>query len=551
MFKTMIILKAIAFENSFNGILNFLGNTALLKGCISEELYQRNVSKRIISIMNFIASLLFNLAEKTIYSVLFFILPYMLMDKYIFEGDYNRESAIMYFFSIISMLCGSLINTSLFSESSEEYSLVNVMRVNATKLCRSKILYKLMTDILFWPLILNVFGINGESIIRLVILLVFARCIGEAVRLIIFDYFEVIYENLLIYDSLFIIGCMALAYVLPGIQKSVSDMEVVINDKVLFTVMSVLGLAGMVYIWFYNNYERFTRRKIARTDVNVKAIEGETDKNANQKKKSEKAVETTETSASEEQMLEEKTKVLDEGIYEKKAGYAYLNALMFSRCRGKMLSHILLQMVVLIIVTLIICGVAALDNPVSIIAKSIIVHKTTLIYAICCLFGTSFGINRSIYYNCDRHMLEFTYYRKLETVVNNYKTRMIRIAVLDMITAIFTVGCIALTMYISDGSIDVNMLCLLGVEIILVTLLFSVYGTMMYHVFQPYNRNLKVSVALFNTIRILVALFTIVLCFFNINVYVMIVVSAVLVITMIVMAEKAVKKYALKNYYNK
>lgn len=490
MLKVMFFEQVISFENSFNGVLYLLSQIPLVGRLINEDSYERNVPKKIISYARFLFGILLNFLGKGLYCAAFLILPYLAMNNLIADNRFLYDDTIVNIFIIMSCLCGSLISTGILTETDEDYMLINVMRVDPKKHYRGRLFYKLATDFVFFLILLCMLGIAFPVCLRLALLLLAARGIGEFVRLLMYDKLRFIYNNRTLPDVILILLCVYFAYVSPCRSGVIPHTAAMVLETNLLAAICLVGILCLCAVWFYGKYDVLARNQARYQDVVH-----------------------TELIMRQARIREAKTKVTickDIGRYEKKRGYAYLNAIFFDRSKRKLhrgvfgKAYALFAVAAAVLVWLFTGG----ETRAEFLWKMFGSLSTWLVFVMF-LLSCGADICRVIYYNCDRMLMELRYFRQKDAVMKLYLDRVARIIWIDMKTALFF--CIAAGMVILKLGHIASYQVWLPVfgEIVVLSMLFSIYHTMIYHLLQPYNAGLKIKVPLFslcNAVLLIVSL---------------------------------------------
>jgi hypothetical protein len=528
----MFLERVLSFENGFNGFLNAVHQLPVVGTVITEDSYERNVPKKILSVVNFLVGLGLNFIGKLLYSVAFFLIPYLIMRNFVPGNSFNYEQTIENIFIMMNVICGSLIATAVLSDADEDYMLIHVMRMNPAKHYRGKIFYKLATDVLFFFMILWMFGIDAGISVMLAGMLLAARGIGELVRLFLYDKIPFLYRHILFLDVCVIIACVYFAYVSPYYHGYMAGLDALALSGGIYALILAAGFVCICLVWFYPKYDLLARQKIQYTDVGYQ--------------------QQITTRAKIREAKSEMRTGIHVGRQDRKKGYSYLNALFFERCGNDVRRPVAARIYLLIILTAVCSLWLYLGNDLRrFLTWRWIGSLSVQLVCVMLLLSSAYKICRSVYYNCDRVMLEFFYYRNSETAVANFISRMIKIAAADLVTAL--VFCLAIgVVTCACGYIgSIHTLALIFGEIIALSLFFSAYETALYHLLQPYSVNLAVKEPLYyvgNAIIVAVAVF---INLFHIAILPLFAATCVLDVAVFVGAYYLIKRYSGGYYKNK
>lgn len=532
MIKVLFLERVLSFENSFNNFLYFLSQIPFIGKLINEDTYERNVPKKILAFVNFVLSVILDFAGKVLYSTLFFLIPYLIMKNFVMGNHFSYENSIINIFIMMNCICGSLISTAVFSDSDEDYMLVHVMRINPVRHYRGKLFFRLLADVGFFFLILLAFGIDWETSLKLSGMLLASRGIGEALRLFIYDKLPWLFEHLTFFDVCVILVSMYFAYVSPCYKGYMPGLDALALESHVYSMVMLLGLACIIMVWYYPKFELLAKRNVRYTDM--------------------KHQEQVTTRARIRAAKTETVKEYYVGKHDKKKGFAYLNALFFERCGNLAKSQVLGRVYCIIILTAIGCvWLYGADTAARYAFWKRMSEMSTWLVVIMLLASSAYKICQVLYYNCDRMLLEFSYYRKREAVKENFLCRLIRISCLDLITAIGICLAMVVLAYYADHITSVAAMWPVFAEVFALSILFSIYHTALYHMMQPYNRKLAIRVQLFRLCNGIVIGMAVLINLFPIKIMPMLVVTVILDLAALILAYRFVEEYGAKYFKNR
>lgn len=479
MLKIMFLERVISFENSFNGFLYFLKNIPGFGKNISEYAFERNGAKKLLSYVNFIVSFLISLFGKALYSVIFFLVPYIVMRNMVTGNYYQYDDVIINTFAIMTCICGSFIHTAIMSDSETDYMMINIMRIDPVKHYRGKVCFKLISDIAGFFLILSIIGIDINVCVKLILLLAASRLAGEYVRLLIYGHIPALYKRIIIPDVVIIIASVYYSYVNPFYKKAVPQVADIITDNKLLLIC-IIGVICFILIWFYGNYNSVACRHITRPDNTY----------------DEQLILRKKIKSSDARTVVERNALV--GKAEKKKGEAYLNALFFERSKNSIRKgiHTRNGLVALVGVAASIWAVAGGTEAKEFIWNGISNASVQLVL-ISLILSSGYGICRNIYYNCDRLLSNFSYYRTQKVLVNNYHSRL-KTMLLKCIEPYITAGVFIVLASLAAGHIkDAAVYLPVVIELILLGILMCIIHVAFYHIFNPYDENMKAANRMF------------------------------------------------------
>lgn len=160
---------------------------------------------------------------------------------------------------MLSTICGSLANTTIFAMGDRDYLMIRVMLVSPYMNFLGKFIYKLITEFIFYFIILTILGEPVFNALMLCIITACARPIGEMLAIITFDHFRGVYENRSVLNGTIMAICVILAYGLPVLNGRVTASWIYAIHPFVVCVMFLLGAGAMYFLWWYKYYRVIIR----------------------------------------------------------------------------------------------------------------------------------------------------------------------------------------------------------------------------------------------------------------------------------------------------
>ena len=142
---------------------------------------------------------------------------------------------------MLSTICGSLANTTIFAMGDRDYLMIRVMLVSPYMNFLGKFIYKIVTEFVFYFIILIILGEPVFNALMLCIVTACARPVGEMMAIITFDHFRGVYENRSVLN-----GRIAASWIYA------------IHPFVV-CVMFLVGAGAMYFLWWYKYYRVIIR----------------------------------------------------------------------------------------------------------------------------------------------------------------------------------------------------------------------------------------------------------------------------------------------------
>lgn len=479
MIKTFTSTYKFAFAQRANTFIYFVKKIPIIGKKIPENLYGKTNIKMTLGIIFEILSFLFGFIRKAIYIGLMVIIPAMYFTK---EQGNTKDIAVQIFF-FLSFIVGPLEDTVVLSDVLKSFNMIRLMRVDSRKYFIGQIVYKRILDFIhFIPIMIVVFSPLRGMILSIEFIAI--RFIGELVHLFIFDKIKILLPSKVIYNIPLVVVGILLSYLLPFLKINIGVGNWLYDYKVIALLITLSGIS-LKYIFKYKKFKEINKiifnKTMAFNSQYIMAEATFADVKIDEKKM--------------------KSEELNSNIYESKKGYEYLNAIFFRRHR-KLLSKATRNIViVIIIISLAVIGfVLWMPEYGEDVIK--VLYKTAplwifIMYSIC----TSQKICKAMFYNCDVSLLRYGYYREGNVIIANFRARLKRIIIFNVIPALaICMGIIGIILSVGRFSMMFEMIPMF-LSIICLSCFFSIHHLVLYYVIQPYTAALKIKSPLFSIIN--------------------------------------------------
>lgn len=476
MFKRFFAGQHILYYGCTNMFISILQKLPILGKYIDDKLYEDNAVKKVIGVVAFSLSLAAQFAMKLIYGFAFILIPFLVLREVTPVNAITYDKMSRYIFFVMTCVGGALVNTSILSNSDDDYMLLNVMRVNPTGHFIGKFLYSLAVNVFSFLIILPILDVSFQGTVLLVLYMAAFRCVGEALRLILFDIFRRSFAKIKNLDIIVMLISVYVAYFLPYRQGSVYDISVFLYNPVVMGVTAVAAFASAMFIALYSKYTVIAKNWVKLVDVEYA------------KELTQKARINAVTGNSQ---LEGKKVVTSR--YENKKGIAYLNAIFFERNKKVFYEKVAAVVAIIVGFGVIVCGVVAVMNSqIKEMVWNYICTRGGYLLLLMYVFNAGEKMCKALFYNCDMSMLHYNYYKTRKSIMESYIIRVMRIAAYNLIPAavmcIFF-GCLSLVC----GHIqDMELLIYTYGSVILLSIWFSIYQVYLYFSLDPYGKVLEV-----------------------------------------------------------
>lgn len=492
--RQLICMKATLHTNIF---LYYLSRLFLIGKMVPDDVYGKKEMKQTVIVLMVIASQIGNFCGKAVYTLVFIMLPVLLFGK---NGAYGASFAsIAWIVFFMNGILGGL-ESHVYAVTREKYICIRYMKMNPEKYVKTNLLYTYVPFfIYFLPCILVCTKLCNKPLsqgVLLWFLLFLIRSVTEAAHVYLYDKKGILPSRSVKCTWILIVGCLAGAY-LPVWLGTVPE-----TKKWLFLpgVIGLLFVAGMLSLYYLFVGYRGYRQKMYKT-VEEKWITSETVKNAKMQ------AADTEVGIKEKDMhLENSDEIRKKGM----KGYEYFNELFFVRHRRQLLRPVYYRLcfVGLLFVGMILLRLGNRKMALE-FCSQITLLLPTLVFVMY-MISVAEKACKAMFYNCDKSMLKFGFYRNPDVIIKNFKIRLKRIAYYNAIVgAALSLSVIAFHLMCGYSPLRMDVI-LFTAAVLMLTVFFTVHHMFMYYIFQPYTENMRVKNPFFTVINFAVY----VICYF-------------------------------------
>ncbi|SHH52049.1 hypothetical protein [Clostridium grantii] len=488
MINTFLATFKVNFAISGNTFIYFLKKLPLIGKKIPDKLYNETEMKIVLGVIGKLFKISLEFFVKVLYLGIMILLPSFLMNNFTFNSN-GILLKFLHIFFFLSFFIGPLTMTVIFNKNNRDaYNMIVLMRGEAKEFYLSQLIYKRIADFIYFllPLIIigNFIGLSILEVLILMVELASVKFIGEYILLFIYDKTgKRLNDNDKIL-SIILIGGLLLAYALPAFDLTINFASILLNI-VAMVILIILGTIALIYLFRYRTYKGMSREFLTRE----KTFEVE---------KIMKDAKFADVKVDEDKMMKENTNT---DRYKDKHGYEYLNAIFFLRYK-KIISKPIKIRVALIGITFITFVAIIIFEPYNGTDISNAIGGSAKIWIfVMYLMSTTQRVCKAIFHNCDVSLLRNTYYRQGNAILSNFKIRLKKIVILNLIPALAICVSLILIMIISResgliiGSVPV-FICILCLSCF-----FSIHHLFLYYVVQPYTKELEVKSSLFNIVN--------------------------------------------------
>ena len=110
---------------------------------------------------------------------------------------------------------------------------------------------------------------------------------------------------------------------------------------------------------------------------------------------------------------------------------------------------------------------------------------------------------QAMFYNCDKDMLHYSFYRRPDTILKNFRVRLMYVSLYDAVIAGALCPCAVIFRLLCGVSIFTADMLLFCLAILLLSVLFTAHHLCLYYIFQPYSESLQIKNPFFSVINII------------------------------------------------
>lgn len=490
MIKTLgqiIQLKTALWANAF---LYYWKRLWLVGGWVPDSAYGSRRLKRVLSALSLAARLLLEVCGKPLYLLCFVGLPALMLAQRQPPAQGAAFLAQALFF--LSGVLGAFGDSQIFSVTRDKVTCIKYLHMDARAYLQGCLVFKYVPFFLSWllwlPLAAKALGGTPWQGAALWAMLFGTRMAGEALQLLVFDRTGKVPSRSMLWSWLLIFIGLAGAYA-PFLTGGRMPLAAFLLHPAAAAAWLALGAGCLWYITVgYRGYEEKFHHSLDLGFLLSTLLKASSGAN---------------TSSKEVALREQDVRMpaRQQARLQGLRGYAYLNALFFARHRRQLVKPVYYRL--LIAAGMLAAGACfALADPAA--ARRVGENLTALLpfFVYLMYFMTvADKAARAMFYNCDKDLLHYAYYRRPQTVLKTFQLRLVRVALYDV--AVAGAVCLAAVGFrllcgLAPFSADLLLFC---AAILLLAVLFTVHHLGLYYLFQPYAENLQVKNPFFSIVN--------------------------------------------------
>lgn len=500
MIRTLRQLITMRAAIQTNVLLYYLRRFWIVGKKIPESVYEKRELKQILAILIIVSGQGAALAGKILYLAVFAGLPAILLSSPAAENTAFDHMVNILFF--MTGICGSGQESMIFKVTREKLTCLKFMRMDSVSYVRAYLSWIYIPFFIWYlPCILVTARILGGTLMEGFLLwavLLMMRAAGEALHLKIYDKTGKVIARSMVFCWSLILVCMGGAY-----GTSAAGI-VLVTPKRLFhpVVLLVLAAAGGYSLYYILKGYPHYKKKLHRT-ADAKWITSELIKDAGKQ------------SAVKEVGVKEKdlhTEADGKKSRDNLRGYAYFNALFFRRHRRQILRPVYYRLAAIAILLACGGGFRIVSPQAAYAFAGRIMQSMPVLVFVMYAVTVAEKACKAMFYNCDKSMLKFGFYRKPDVILKNFKLRLKQIALYNLIVGAGICAAVMIFCRISGYPVPGAEMFLYCIAVLMLSVFFTVHHLFMYYVFQPYSEEMNIKNPFFKAVNFIIYMICL-LCF--------------------------------------
>lgn len=477
MLTNILTIINIQVSIRINGFLYFLKKLPLIKKLLKNTNYSFLKIKRFITWI----SVPYKLISKFISTGILFFAAIYLPITIVGKGENLINQILFLIFSFNFLLV--FLNSEIMEAQEEKMILVKQMKMHPKDYSLAKVTLNKTIDLVGRTLVYMLvfkYLLQSNPILGLKISLsiVGFSIFVEAMHLYIYNKYRFSINKKTGFQITAFLLIIILSYIAVIFTKIPESLYIIrfFNSTAFTIFISILGILGYIYLYKYNNYWNIINEQ--NTIANFE--------NINEIVK--------ESNFSDVKMKDKdfQGEILNKVDDEEREGYSYLNYMFFERHKRIVYKPMIKKSLVILgaFILLFIANTFFLRDLGEKVVNIIITRYTFFIF-IMYLLCDSNKIIRSIFYNCDRSLLRFGFYKKGNALLKMFSLRLRKIIYSNEVPTIVMSLCIILITYIYSPNRIIEIVPIL-LLINVLSLFFSVHYIFLYYIFQPFTTSLQI-----------------------------------------------------------
>lgn len=488
--KTIKRIYQINAANTVNSFIYFLKKLWLIGKLIPDSLYEDTSLKVGLSVFAVIVKQLLELMGKVLYVLIMVAAPILIAKESGIGDSQNYTPYVIHILFVLSCILGPIEDSNIFKASQNKYLCLKYLKMNPKHYVHASLITRYVPFFLYFlPVVVLTVLIAGGSFLDGFLfwtVMICFRIMGEAFQLFLYKRKNYVFSRKIgmVWMTIFL-GIIVAYY--PLFMKNPWMVSQIVLHPITIVLCEILLLCSLYYIVF--GYKEYGTKYLR--SIDTKYFNSEIKMQA--KQNAFKDVALKESDLQEE--LDKK-----EG-YENLKGYHFLNAIFFARHRRQLTKPVYYRLGIIAIVFAVLMAISVILPEAALVMRKNISRVVPSLVFVMYLASTAGKSTRAMFYNCDISLLRYGFYRSPQTILSNFRIRLIRISLHNLIVA----GALSLAVLVfclAGGTrwVTPDLWMFVGAALLL-SIFFTVHNLFLYYVFQPYSTELDIKNPFFKIIN--------------------------------------------------
>ncbi len=256
--------KIMKMQEGANMLISLLLKVPFLRERMGEEPFRggKNIPKIIMEVLTCIGLLIYEFAKKVAYVFIMTWIPWKILGNFCPLISRQQNLAIIYMYFVLSTLCGTITNTTIFTMSERDAFLLDTAGVKASRYYFGRIIYRMAVDMIFGGAALALLGVSMPQAFLLALVTGLVRPVGEVAGLVVYTFFRRLHRKKALYDGVVIALAIIIAYACPYAFRKISPVWNVVTGPVVIVVAMLFSVMSLYIIWNYKRYGMIVRDRV-------------------------------------------------------------------------------------------------------------------------------------------------------------------------------------------------------------------------------------------------------------------------------------------------
>lgn len=251
-------------QEGANMLITLMLGYDFFKNKIGDDPYadENNTIKLVLKIVTVIGRLLVEFIKRLAFVSLTALLPWLVLSKLCPLIAGQKELTVIYCFFVLSTVCGTFVNSRVFSLSDRDVFLIGKASVDQSRYYFGKVVYRMVMDFIFDALVLMILGVSASHAFLLALITSLARPVGEVFGIVMFAVSKKMLNKKSTYDGVVIALAIIVAYTVPYVSRRIDVSLYGIMNVPVIIVMCVLAFLSLYVLWNYKRYGHISREMV-------------------------------------------------------------------------------------------------------------------------------------------------------------------------------------------------------------------------------------------------------------------------------------------------